>query len=175
MMIDEKRHSSIKQSGLSQILNEASQIDQSVNVIVEDISDNHIPMMQFNKETFAVKRDSEETMHEHEDEPVKLAKPVARKYATTAEKQPFISKQQEEEDIEVIKDQLLVIGFDNKPKGKNPFESRDRRQSLVKEDKLSKTASDIKSSSEVKKLTIKKRVQPTSKIAITENSFSSAT
>lgn len=28
-------------------------------------------------------------------------------------------------------EKLLVIGFDNKPKGKNPFESRSRELSLI--------------------------------------------
>lgn len=64
-----------------------------------------------------------------------------------------------------------MIGFENKPKGKNPFESRDRRQqSLTKEKVLSKTMADLKP--EGKKLTIKKRVQ--AKIAVNENLTSSA-
>lgn len=68
-------------------------------MIVEDISDKQPPTPYHNKETFAVKQNSEETMHEPEDLPVKLAKPAQRKYATAINTEPSFTKVEDLEQL----------------------------------------------------------------------------
>ena len=63
--------------------------------------------------------------------PVKLEKQSKRKSILEPAIEPEKDKSEDENQDDEEVQQLLVIGFDNKPRGKNPLEKRNKRGSLT--------------------------------------------